>query len=39
MQPVKFIRNVNEGKYKRYEEVVFNRENNTVTTKKIVDSC
>ena len=34
MQPVKFIRNVNEGKYKRYEEVVFNRENNTVTTKK-----
>ena len=34
MQPVKFIRNVNEGKYKKYEEVVFNNENNTAITKK-----
>ena len=34
MQPIKFIRNVNEGKYKKYEEVTFNQENNTATTKK-----
>ena len=34
MQPVKFIRNVNEGKYKKYEEVAFNNSANTVTTKK-----
>ena len=34
MQPVKFIRNVNEGKYKKYEEITFNQVNNTATTKK-----
>jgi hypothetical protein len=34
MQPVKSIRNVNEGKYKKYEEVVFDSKNNTATNKK-----
>lgn len=34
LQPVKFIRNVNEGKYKKYEEVFFNQETNTAITKK-----
>ncbi|MGN6355431.1 MAG: DUF3108 domain-containing protein [Parafilimonas sp.] len=34
MQPVKFIRHVSEGKYKKHEEVVFNRFDNTATTKK-----
>ena len=34
MQPVKFIRNVNEGKYKKHEEIIFDQANNTATTKK-----
>lgn len=34
MQPVKFIRNVNEGKYKKYEEVTFNKASSTASTKK-----
>ncbi|MFT4024453.1 MAG: DUF3108 domain-containing protein [Flavihumibacter sp.] len=34
MQPVKFVRNVSEGKYRKYEEVIFNQHNNTATTKK-----
>ncbi len=34
MQPVKTIRSVNEGKYKKYEEVVFDHQTNTAITKK-----
>jgi len=34
MQPVKFIRNVNEGKYKKYEEVTFDAQTNTAVTPK-----
>jgi hypothetical protein len=34
LQPLKFIRNINEGKYKKHEEVTFNPETNTATTKK-----
>jgi len=34
MQPVKSVRSVNEGKYKKYEEVVFDAKNNTATNKK-----
>jgi hypothetical protein len=34
MQPVKFVRNVNEGKYKKYEEVTFNAQTNTAVTPK-----
>ena len=33
LHPVKFIRNVNEGKYSRYEEITFNRQTNTAVTK------
>jgi len=32
LQPVKFIRNINEGKYKKHEEVTFNHETNTAIT-------
>src|SRR6478672_1707653 len=32
LQPVKFVRNINEGKYKKHEEVTFNRETNTAIT-------
>ncbi len=32
LQPVKFIRNVNEGKYSKHEEVAFNRQTNTAIT-------
>ena len=32
MQPLKFIRNVNEGGYKKYENVTFNRSANTAVT-------
>ena len=32
MQPVKFIRNVNEGGYKKYENVTFNSTANTAVT-------
>jgi hypothetical protein len=30
--PIKFIRNVDEGGYKKHEDVTFNRQNNTATT-------
>jgi hypothetical protein len=33
LQPLKFIRQINEGKYKKHEEVTFNQEANTATTK------
>jgi len=33
LQPVKFIRQINEGKYKKHEEVTFNQQANTATTK------
>ena len=33
LQPVKFVRNVNEGKYKKHEEVTFNQQTNTAITK------
>jgi len=32
LQPVKFVRNINEGKYKKHEEVTFNHETNTAIT-------
>lgn len=32
LQPVKFVRNVNEGKYSKYEEVTFNQHTNTAFT-------
>jgi hypothetical protein len=32
LQPVKFIRHINEGKYKKYEEVTFNHQTNTAIT-------
>ena len=32
LQPLKFIRNVNEGGYKKYENVTFNRAANTAVT-------
>jgi hypothetical protein len=34
MKPVKAIRNVSEGKYKRYEETTFNTQTNTAVTPK-----
>jgi hypothetical protein len=34
MQPLKSVRNVSEGKYKKYEETVFDHKNNTATNKK-----
>lgn len=34
LQPVKFIRQINEGKYKKHEEVTFDQKANTATTKK-----
>src|SRR6478735_2032057 len=33
LQPVKFIRQINEGKYKKHEEVTFNQQTNTAITK------
>jgi hypothetical protein len=42
LQPLKFIRNVNEGGYKKYENITFNRNVNTaITTKGVysVPSC
>jgi hypothetical protein len=33
-QPIKFIRQVNEGKYKKHEEITFNNETNTAVTNK-----
>jgi hypothetical protein len=32
MQPLKFIRNVNEGGYKKYENITFNKTANTAIT-------
>jgi len=32
LQPLKFLRNVDEGGYKKYENVVFNRQTNTAIT-------
>jgi hypothetical protein len=32
LQPLKFIRNVNEGGYKKFENVTFNQESNTAIT-------
>jgi hypothetical protein len=32
LQPLKFIRNVNEGGYKKYENITFNRSANTAVT-------
>lgn len=34
LQPIKAIRSVSEGKYKKYEEVLFDRQNNFAATKK-----
>ncbi len=34
LQPVKFIRHINEGKYKKHEEVTFNQQANTAITNK-----
>ena len=34
MQPLRSIRNVSEGKYKKYEEVIFDSKENTATSKK-----
>jgi hypothetical protein len=34
LKPLKFIRNVNEGDYKKYEEVVFDHNNKIAITKK-----
>lgn len=33
LQPVKFVRQINEGKYKKHEEVTFNQQTNTAITK------
>src|SRR6476469_9099113 len=33
LQPVKFVRQINEGKYKKHEEVTFNPQTNTAITK------
>lgn len=34
LQPYKFVRNIQEGGYNKYEELQFNRKNNTVTSSK-----
>jgi hypothetical protein len=34
LQPYKFIRNVNEGSYKKHEDVTFNQKTNTAITNK-----
>ena len=34
MQPLKFIRKIREGKYKRNEDIVFNKQTNTAVTNK-----
>jgi hypothetical protein len=34
LQPVKFLRNIDEGGYKKYENVTFSRETNTAITNK-----
>ena len=32
LKPVKFVRNINEGKYKKHEEITFNHQTNTAIT-------
>ena len=32
LQPGKFVRNINEGKYKKHEEITFNHQTNTAIT-------
>ena len=32
LQPVKFVRSINEGKYKKHEEITFNHQTNTAIT-------
>ena len=34
LKPVKFVRNINEGKYKKREEITFNPQTNTAITNK-----
>jgi len=34
LKPVKFVRNINEGKYQKHEEITFNHQTNTATTNK-----
>ncbi len=34
LQPLKFIRQINEGKYKKHEEITFNQQTNTAITNK-----
>ena len=34
LKPVKFVRNINEGKYKKREEITFNHQTNTAITNK-----
>jgi hypothetical protein len=33
LKPVKFVRNINEGKYQKHEEITFNHQANTAKTK------
>jgi Protein of unknown function (DUF3108) len=33
LKPVKFVRNINEGTYKKHEEITFNHQTNTAITK------
>lgn len=34
LQPLKFIRNIEEGDYRKYEEIIFDQKANTATTSK-----
>jgi len=34
LKPVKFVRNINEGKYQKHEEITFDRQTNTAITNK-----
>ena len=34
LKPVKFVRNIKEGKYQKHEEITFNRQTNTAVTNK-----
>jgi hypothetical protein len=34
LKPVKFVRNIQEGKYQKQEEIAFNHQSNTAVTKK-----
>ena len=33
LQPIKFVRNINEGTYKKHEEITFNHQTNTAITR------